>query len=198
MRANNRSSPAFWVRPASVADCQVLASVQVESYRSAYAGLLPPVYLAHLTYEEQEEDWHSLLTSPTEQMLLVAEGVGEGVLGYALSEPTLEGGHGYEAELLALHVRRTHQRQGVGTQLVAVTASALHGRGRSSIGLWVLERNSARRFYEKLGGAEIGRRPWVNNACFGTEVLEVEYAWPDITLLCQAAERRTQARRSRD
>lgn len=168
----------------------MLACIQVDSYRSAYAGLLPAAYLTHFTYEEQEEDWRTLLTSPQEQLLLVAEAVGLGIVGYALTEPTAEGCSAYEAELLALHVRRSHQRQGVGTELVASVARWLQGAGCSSLGLWVLEQNSARRFYERLGATEIGRRPWVNNEHFGSNMLEIEYVWEDIAALCRATERR--------
>jgi hypothetical protein len=50
------------VRQATIGDSCGLARVQVDSYRRAYAGIFPPSYLAHFTYEEQEQDWHDLLS----------------------------------------------------------------------------------------------------------------------------------------
>lgn len=174
------------IRPAAPSDSRGIARIQVDSYRSAYEGLLPSAYLEHFTYEEQEEDWNAWLSSRSEQILLVAEYSSAGVIGYALSEPTLDRRSSHDAELLALHVGRASRGQGVGTQLVAATVRELERCQCVSLCLWVLERNPARLFYEKLGGKEVGRRPWVNNEYFGTRVVEVEYGWPDVGCLRRA------------
>ncbi|MEW5871547.1 MAG: hypothetical protein AB1894_19895 [Chloroflexota bacterium] len=41
------------IRHATLEDSAGIAGVQVESYRRAYAGILPQSYLDHFTYEEQ-------------------------------------------------------------------------------------------------------------------------------------------------
>ncbi|MFU8773596.1 MAG: hypothetical protein ACNA8H_14410 [Anaerolineales bacterium] len=46
---------------ATIEDSAGLARVQVDSYRTAYAGIFPQAYLAHFTHEEQ--DWRNLLMS---------------------------------------------------------------------------------------------------------------------------------------
>jgi hypothetical protein len=51
------------IRKATIVDSAGLARVQVDSYRTAYAGIFPPAYLDHFTYEEQEQDYRNLLTS---------------------------------------------------------------------------------------------------------------------------------------
>ena len=75
------------IRLATVDDSDALAHIQVDSYRSAYAGILADDYLTHFTYEEQAADWRNLLQSATDDILLVAEAKGIGIIGYALSRP---------------------------------------------------------------------------------------------------------------
>ena len=63
------------IRPALPADCAALAQVQVNNYRTAYAGLFPPEYLAHFNLAEQEQDWLTLLAERPEEFrgnLLIA------------------------------------------------------------------------------------------------------------------------------
>jgi hypothetical protein len=45
------------VRPAITADCAALAKIQVDSYLTNYAGILPAEYLELFCYADQEQDW---------------------------------------------------------------------------------------------------------------------------------------------
>ena len=40
-----------------------IARVQVDSYRAAYAGIIPQRYLDQFSYEEQEQDWRDWITA---------------------------------------------------------------------------------------------------------------------------------------
>lgn len=64
----------------------------------------------------------------------------------------------YDGELGALHVRRKHQHQGIGRQLLAAVATKLSQQGCHSLLLWTLEQNLSRGLYERLGGQCIARR----------------------------------------
>jgi len=152
------------IRPATADDAAALARIQVHSYRSAYAGLMPVDYLAHFSLEEQEQDWRDLLAEPTGDILLVAEtGDGE-IAGYALGRPgpvdELPAG-AYDAELIALHVRRALHRQGIGRALVRAMARGLHEQGCTALALFVLAGNPACAFYERLGGQRVGEKRWL-------------------------------------
>ena len=166
-------------REATPEDSAALARVQVDSYRTAYKNLLPDEYLAQFTYEEQEQDWRDLMASPTGDILLVAENDSE-ILGYALGR-RLPDASTYAGELVALHVRAPHQREGAGTALVSAMAHRLASEGCKSLILWVLEGNSARQFYEKLGGMPAGTQTIELGDNISTT--EVGYGWPDITAL---------------
>jgi hypothetical protein len=75
------------IRDAQVSDAAGLAKVQVDSYRTAYAGILPDDYLAHFTYEEQTQDWRDLIAAGGSNILLVAPDASGEVVGYALARP---------------------------------------------------------------------------------------------------------------
>jgi ribosomal protein S18 acetylase RimI-like enzyme len=173
------------IRPAGIQDSAGIARVQVDSYRTAYAGILPPAYLAHFTYAEQEQDWRELFSVQPQDIVYVAEDAGE-IVGYALGRAGSSEILPYDSELLALHVRRSHQHRGSGRRLVTAIAEQLQHQGCSSLMLWVLAANPARSFYERLGGKLVGERR-IN---LGKDVmaLEVAYGWPDIQSLCASTE----------
>ena len=164
------------IRNAALDDCAAIARVQVDSYRATYAGIFPQEYLDGFTYEEQEQDWRGLLSAGGAYIVLVAEADGV-IAGYALGRPAPTGGAPYDCELVALHVRREFQKQGVGSRLAAAMADALHDRGCRSLMLWVLADNPARRFYERLGGRLLDETQITNGA------VEVAYGWDDIASL---------------
>jgi ribosomal protein S18 acetylase RimI-like enzyme len=172
------------IRPAVPSDCAGLARVQVDSYRSAYAGLLPADYLAHFTYEEQEQDWRDLLAADPAPVLFVAQLDAGEMAGYALGSSMQTDVPGYTAELVALHVRQPARGQGLGRQLVQAIAQHLRGLGCTSLVLWVLAGNQpARSFYEKLGGKLVAKRMIdLGVGDFSTE--ELAYRWEDINPLC--------------
>jgi ribosomal protein S18 acetylase RimI-like enzyme len=168
------------VRTANIDDSAGLAKVQVDSYRTAYAGIFPQAYLDRFTYEEQEQDWHSLLSTTGEDELHVAVTDAGEIVGYVLGKPCLSDTPPYDSELIALHVRRSHQGQGIGRQLVRELAGQLKHRGCGSLMLWVLEANASRTFYEELGGQLLSARKAPQGA------VEVAYGWASIESLCEA------------
>lgn len=171
------------IRRARVQDSAALAQIQVDSYRTSYAGILPRAYLDHFTFDEQEQDWRDLLSSGCDDLLYVAEnGAGE-IGGYALGRPGPSEIPPYDGELVALHVRHSFQGQGIGRQLIAAVASELQQGGSTALMLWVLEGNRAQSLYEVLGGRVIGEKDWGGNEAFGTQVKEVAYGWPDLVVL---------------
>jgi ribosomal protein S18 acetylase RimI-like enzyme len=172
------------IRRAKEQDSAGLARVQVDSYQTAYVDIFPQSYLKHFTYEEQERDWRDLLSTHLKDVLYVATTNTGEIVGYALGTPDAQI-LPYQSELVALHVRGAHQRQGIGSQLFAAVSRELKERGRDSLCLWVLADNPARSFYEKRGGVVVGEKPWQNNAYFDTNLYEMAYGWLDIQSLCQ-------------
>lgn len=168
------------IRPAQPADCQGLAEVQLHSYRTAYASAFPPDYFAHMTVEEQTADWHAWLTTYPDDILWVAEGADQTVAGYVLARAQPEIYPGYAAEVMALHVRATQQRHGLGRALLRQAALALTARGCASAMLWTLKGNPAQAWYERLHGQWLAEKSQLMGEHL---VVEVAYGWPQLTAL---------------
>jgi len=180
------SALSFTIRPAVNADCQTIARIQVDSYRSAYAPILPAAYLAQFSYAEQAQDWRDLLAAPGDQVLLVAQVERAGgplLVGYALGRPRAEGLPGCDGELVALHVAAAWKRRGAGRALTRAMAQHLRGLGCRGLGLWVLADNlPARAFYQHLGGQQAGEQSF--SLSDDEHFREVGYTWPEIQTLC--------------
>jgi ribosomal protein S18 acetylase RimI-like enzyme len=172
------------IRPAEAADAQAIAQVRAQTWRTAYAGVIPDQTLAELTAPEMvclEAHWraeHSM------DGLLVAEATGPAatpagatsgpapdaaeVIGFAAFGPErgeddrpgddLPGPPDQDrAELYAVYVLPRHWSSGTGRALVERALALAAEAGYADISLWVLEGNErGRRFYEQAGFAGTG------------------------------------------
>jgi GNAT superfamily N-acetyltransferase len=172
-------SLTYAIREAAAADCRGLAEVQVDSYRTTYAGFFPRAYIEQFSYAEQEQDWLQLLAAEMHDILLVAVSADGQVIGYVLARDRGDL-PGYDSEIAAMHVRRSLQKQGVGKALLAAAAVRLAARGCQRVMLWTLEGNPVRAWYERLGGKLIGEKSYDVD---DWRVREVAYGWEDIAAL---------------
>jgi len=171
------------IRNANRRDCASLARVQVDSYRSAYAGLFPPGYLAHFSYEEQQKDWLESFSRHPDDILLAAETPQGQMIGYLLARVDANNFPGFDAEIIALHVNKATQRGGAGKALLHRAVSILIKRGCMSVMLWTLRENPVRRWYEALGGELLGEKEFEVD---DWTIREVAYGWKPINLLADA------------
>jgi ribosomal protein S18 acetylase RimI-like enzyme len=146
------------VRPATVADAPEIAAVHVESWRAAYADVLPSRFLAGLSVDERCERWTRTLSDGAFDVF-VAELDGQ-VAGFASTGASEEdGAPPDEGELFALYVHPATWGRGCGRLLLARAEGALRDAGFDQAVLWVLEANSrARSLYEAEGWATDGGR----------------------------------------
>ena len=168
------------IREADLIDAGAIARVHVDTWRTAYAGILPVEYLAGLSYADREQMWKQALTAgPPATSMLVAETDGGEVVGFACVAPEREGNRVYRGEIFAIYVLQGHQRRGVGRRLFSAMAHHFLKHGINSMLLWVLEDNHpARRFYELMGGEYVEQKTITIG---GTDLIEVAYGWKDIT-----------------
>lgn len=168
----------FIVRSATLKDCTGIARTQVDSYRTAYAGLFSQPYLDHFTYDEEEQDWRDLLSADFNDILLVAVSPEDQILGYLLARAEPDSYPGYDAEVIALHVNRSQQGQGIGKALLRNAVEQLIERKCQSVMLWTLSGNKVRQWYAQLGGKIIDEK---SQQVDDWTVYEVAYGWEDIT-----------------
>lgn len=167
------------IRPAELADAAAIARVHVDTWRTAYRGIVSAAYLRSLSYGEFEKRRRERLARP-ETCTFVAEARGQ-VVGFATAGPNRLADTQYDAELYAIYVRKAFAGRGLGRALVAAVASRLAAGGFRSLLLWVLRDNApSRRFYESLGGVPAGEK----SERFGRQDLpHVGYGWPEISAL---------------
>lgn len=172
------------IREATIVDAPAIAAIHVDSWRTAYRGLVSDDYLDNLHMEDRLARWQQLLAfEQSGTFAYVVEDAPGEVVGFAYGGPERTGRPDYSGELWALHVAGPYQRSGLGRRLTSEVARRLHSMGFNSLMLWVLtENHPARRFYERLGGVYVTERV---EAFAGGSIDEVAYGWPDISPLLQ-------------
>jgi ribosomal protein S18 acetylase RimI-like enzyme len=139
------------IEKATIEDARGIAEVHVESWRVAYAGIVPPSYLAALSVAQREDSWKRQLLDGTPHILVAR--AAHRIVGFiafgACRDAEAPSTHG---EIWALYVLPSHWSAGTGTALCRSALEMLGKLGFAAVSLWVLSSN--RRgigFYETLG-----------------------------------------------
>jgi ribosomal protein S18 acetylase RimI-like enzyme len=176
---------AITIRAAVPADAPAIGRIHVEAWREAYRGLLSTNLLDSVSAVVRAAMWRGGLEHERPILLFVAQRAGGDLVGFAGGGCSRAASLSHDAEVYAIYVMRAAQRRGCGRRLMAALANALHGRGFSSLCLWVLEENTgARRFYERLGGIVVGEKLGADD---DPEGREVAYGWDNLESLRCAA-----------
>jgi GNAT superfamily N-acetyltransferase len=151
MKSGTSENRPVLLRDATAEDAALLAALHTESWRSAYAGLLDPHYLAREMEQERRTHWRAHLPAVLAGLghIFIAEREGE-TLGFAcvLRERDPDWG-GYVDNL---HVRPHLRGAGIGKVLLGAAVAWLRAQGETRAYLWVYEANhAARGFYERQG-----------------------------------------------
>ena len=151
------------IRKAVSADALGIAKAHVDSWRSAYRGLVPDDRLARLDYTRGAERFRESITRE-EEIIYVAENA-EGIVGFLALGPCRDAGidSATTGEVYALYIADEYWRKGIGRVMSSEADGILRSRGYSSVVLWVFEDNErARLFYEAMGFVADGARKILN------------------------------------
>lgn len=163
-------------REASQDDLIGIAKVKIETWKTTYKGIISDTILDNLDLHKQAENFKELLPRKEDtKCLIVAEADGE-IVGFAAGGVERDGTYGVDGEIYAIYVLKEYQNQDIGKCLMKYAVEKLSEKGLTSFLVWVLERNPYRRFYEKLGGIQIDRKPL--ETCADSPFL-VAYIWKD-------------------
>lgn len=165
------------IRKALASDAAAIAHVQVATWRTAYAGIVPAAFLDSLNETQRAAEWAKLLVCDVE--FLVAELCGR-VVGFICGGPVREPVEGCDAEIYAVYLLNSAQRSGIGTGLLEALAAALAGRGFAGMSVWVLDQNPCKQFYTARG-AHCVRSKEIEIG--GAQLVEEAYAWFDLKTL---------------
>ena len=149
----------FTLRDAGADDAPAIAALHAANWRSAYANVLDPAYLAGPVDADRMAVWTGRLTAPDPaQEVVVAEAADGSLAGftclYHASDPR------WGALVDNLHSSAAARGTGVGKALLGEAARRVAARDPASgIWLWVYEKNlPARGFYVALGGEIVERK----------------------------------------
>ena len=163
------------VRRARAGDEEGIARVHVDSWREAYAGIVPADFLASLSYASRRSMWERVLgPDAAHQVAFVAETSGEGIVGFASGFAAPDAGSPCIGQLMTLYVLRAWQGHGLGRALFAAVVDGLGELGAEGLTLEVLADNPSRGFYERMGG-RAGRIQTIPIG--GADIEEIEYVW---------------------
>jgi len=139
---------ALEIRIAKGGDATAIAHVHVESWRAAYQGLMPSEFLASLSVEDRIVFWERcLLDTPPTTFVALDRG---NVVGWASCGPSRDDDGAGTGELMAINIRPSHWRSGVGRQLFNVVKKEL--AAFPILTLWVVQGNArAIQFYSAMG-----------------------------------------------
>ena len=166
------------IREAQPSDAPAIAAVHVESWRSAYAGLLPDSVLVRMSIETHTAQWaRTLGRRRNRDTVLVADIPGLGIAGFGSCGPARERRLPHRGEIYTLYVDPGHQYQGIGRQLLNGLLDSLVARGVDSALAWVLAENPSRFFYESMGGRRVAER---DEALWNMVLHEAAYGWTDL------------------
>jgi ribosomal protein S18 acetylase RimI-like enzyme len=167
------------VRPARLGDAEAIARIEIETWRTTYAGMLPDRVLLGMSERRQIGSWASFLRHRPEDVRIAATAKGA-LVGFGNCGAQRDAAVDYSGEVYTLYVLPDAQGQGSGRQILLALFQRLIETGYSSGLVWVVRANPARFFYERLGGRQVMHRPIPVG---GQPVDAIAYGWRDLAAL---------------
>ncbi|MEV4349709.1 GNAT family N-acetyltransferase [Actinoplanes sp. NPDC049596] len=138
------------LRRATASDAARIAALHADSWQRHYRGAYSDAYLDNGVAADRLAFWTARFARPDPDPTFVAESGGD-LTGFVHVIP----GHDpvWGSLVDNLHVAHTHQRTGLGTELLTAAARTVTTGG---LYLWVLHQNTAAQaFYEAQGGLRV-------------------------------------------
>lgn len=151
------------VRPAVRDDAAEIGRIQLETWRTGYAAILPAAVIESIDADAATESWRAAIVappSPRHHVLIAQEKqwiVGFAAVGPAEDHEENDPDPDHTAGISALLVEPRWGRRGHGGRLLGTAAAALRAEGATRGVVWVPERDTASRaFYTRVGWSPDG------------------------------------------
>lgn len=162
------------IRTAQAGDEQNIADVIIDTWRIAYRGIVPDIFLDSLTTEKHKELFRKNIENKTETIFVLVNHNNQivGVVSGGVDRLGI-----YDCELVAIYVLPDHQKKGYGKLLFEKLIEEYKKNSFKSMIIWTFKDNKDRKFYEILGGTLSEEKSYTFS---GSEVAIVGYTWQDI------------------
>jgi ribosomal protein S18 acetylase RimI-like enzyme len=164
------------LRRAIASDLPQIAWLHVQSWQTAYRGVVPEELLRSMSAERSLPGWQKTYDSFPDNLAVAYDQAG--IAGFCCAGPVVDSdkNHPFTFEIYGIHVRPDCHRKGLGSELVVQAFDRMRALGLDGAIVWTLEALAqSRRFYEKQGGVVVKSGTWT----IGPFTLpEVAYGWP--------------------
>lgn len=142
------------VRNAQLDDAPALARIFRDSWRLAYAGIIPAMHLEHEILRRDAAWWRRAIRSESNLLVMTH---GDTVAGYATCGRA-RGGRRDTGEIYELYLAPVYQGIGLGEYLFEACRATLDDLALPHLIVWALADNdTARAFYRRCGGKPVRR-----------------------------------------
>lgn len=161
-----------------MSDVPGIAKVHVDVWNSTYTGIVPQEFLDSRTYENKIPQWQRIVgeAKPRSHVYVAVTETDE-VVGFTSGGANRDATYPFDGELYAIYLLKSYQDTGTGRRLFDATTNQLVADGFKSMMVWVLDENSTRGFYEKMGGMSCGEKM---EDIGGKPLKELGYAWKEL------------------
>jgi ribosomal protein S18 acetylase RimI-like enzyme len=147
------------IRPALPDDANAIARVHVETWQSAYRGLVADSILDALEVERRATSWRIMIERKAASTGIFVAEEGGAIVGLCSCGRSRKDDSGLIGEVYAIYVRPDAAGSGVGRALLLEAERNMTVNGFAGATLQVLEANAmARGFYEHMGWRDTGER----------------------------------------
>jgi GNAT superfamily N-acetyltransferase len=169
------------IRPMHTTDADLVASLHLASWRTAYRSILSDDYLANHAEAERRRHWTQRLETPRDHETGRIASLDGAPVGFFYLIAAADPDRG--TLLDNLHVAPHARGAGLGRRLLDEAARVIAAqRWPGGLHLWVFEANAgARRFYERHGAVRVERIMY--DAADGGRHPALCYAWADAAVL---------------
>ena len=147
------------IRQAVKEDSYSIAKLIVESWQTAYKGLIDDNYLNNLSISDRVIGWERNILNQNENNHIYVYEENEKILGVIrFGIPDNEASN-YNSEIHVLYVEPTLKRNGIGTKLFNFAKNYFIEKNTTNMIIWCLKNNlPSIKFYGKMGGTIVASK----------------------------------------
>ena len=165
------------VRTAMPEDAMDIAIVSVDTWRTAYEGIIPSEFLQALSYEKRKLVWDQNIADKS-NTIFVVENSDAKIIGFAVVAKREENKVVGATDLTALYLLEEYQGSGIGKLLMKQVFKHCVAIQATKVFVEVLADNKTLHFYEYYG-AQFVEMKQLNIG--GNIINEAIYVWEDVS-----------------